>query len=194
MKFLKRLIGNKSIVTIIAGIACVVILAVAYRYRVNQKINAVSVPYAKVQINSREQVTDDKIGTLGRYTYTDAVGMPISSTATAGTGYKFVGWYEDAELNGLPIKEIEADRKGNVILYAKYEQNKYKITYMSKGKDVTKEVKKLGGVDSVVYGETFPIPTLETNGNEYFSGWFLTKDYKGAASTYTPSDIETDIV
>ena len=64
MKFLKRLIGNKSIVTIIAGIACVVILAVAYRYRVNQKINAVSVPYAKVQINSREQVTDDKIGTV----------------------------------------------------------------------------------------------------------------------------------
>ena len=41
-----------------------------------------------------EDTTDDKIGTLGRYTYTDAVGMPISSTATAGTGYKFVGWYD----------------------------------------------------------------------------------------------------
>ena len=38
--------------------------------------------------------TDDKIGTLGRYTYTDAVGTLISSTATAGTGYKFVGWYD----------------------------------------------------------------------------------------------------
>ena len=37
---------------------------------------------------------DDKIGTLGRYTYTDAVGMPISSTATAGSGYKFMGWYD----------------------------------------------------------------------------------------------------
>ena len=41
-----------------------------------------------------EDTTDDKIGTLGRYTYTDAVGMPISSTATAGTDYKFVGWYD----------------------------------------------------------------------------------------------------
>ena len=38
--------------------------------------------------------TNDKIGTLGRYTYTDAVGMPISSTATAGSGYKFMGWYD----------------------------------------------------------------------------------------------------
>ena len=44
--------------------------------------------------NTWEEFRDDLIGTLGRYTYTDAVGMPISSTATAGTGYKFVGWYD----------------------------------------------------------------------------------------------------
>ena len=44
--------------------------------------------------NNWEDTTDDKIGTLGRYTYTDAAGMPISSTATAGSGYKFVGWYD----------------------------------------------------------------------------------------------------
>ena len=44
--------------------------------------------------DSWTDITDDKIGTLGRYTYTDAVGMPISSTATAGSGYKFMGWYD----------------------------------------------------------------------------------------------------
>ena len=44
--------------------------------------------------DSWEDTFDDKIGTLGRYTYTDAVGMPISSTATAGSGYKFMGWYD----------------------------------------------------------------------------------------------------
>ena len=44
--------------------------------------------------DSWTDTTDDKIGTLGRYTYTDAVGMPISSTATAGSGYKFMGWYD----------------------------------------------------------------------------------------------------
>ena len=38
--------------------------------------------------------TDDTIGTLDRYTYTDAVGSLISSTATAGAKYKFVGWYD----------------------------------------------------------------------------------------------------
>ena len=38
--------------------------------------------------------TDDTIGTLDRYTYTDAVGSPISSTAAASKGYIFVGWYD----------------------------------------------------------------------------------------------------
>ncbi|MGN0180034.1 MAG: hypothetical protein ACI4DY_11500, partial [Monoglobaceae bacterium] len=41
--------------------------------------------------DSWEDTTDDKIGTLGRYSYTDAVGMPISSTASAGEGYRFIG-------------------------------------------------------------------------------------------------------
>ena len=45
--------------------------------------------------------TDDTVGTLDRYTYTDAVGSPISSTATAGSKYKFVGWY-DSEGNKVP--------------------------------------------------------------------------------------------
>ena len=45
--------------------------------------------------------TDDTIGTLDRYTYTDAVRSPISSTAAAGAKYKFVGWY-DSEGNKVP--------------------------------------------------------------------------------------------
>ena len=74
-----------------------------------------------------ENTTDDKIGTLGRYTYTDAPGMPISSTATAGTGYKFVGWYDstgnkvaDDMLinNGATISYTTT---GNATYYARFE-------------------------------------------------------------------------
>ena len=43
-----------------------------------------------------ENTEENTIGTLGRYSYTDAVGMPISSTANAGTGYKFIGWYDES--------------------------------------------------------------------------------------------------
>ena len=51
--------------------------------------------------DSWKDTTDDTIGTLDRYTYTDAVGSPISSTAAAGAKYKFVGWY-DSEGNKVP--------------------------------------------------------------------------------------------
>ena len=61
-----------------------------------------------------ENTTDDKIGTLGRYTYTDAVGVPISSTATAGTGYKFVGWYDS---DGNKVADTMLINDGATISY-----------------------------------------------------------------------------
>lgn len=57
---------------------------------------------------------DDNIGTLDRYSYTDAVGKPISSTATAGKGYKFVGWYDS---EGNKVAESMLTHKGVTINY-----------------------------------------------------------------------------
>ncbi len=57
MKALK----NKTVVTVLAGIICIVILAFSYSSRVNKKISAIEVPVAKVDIAAREQITKDKI-------------------------------------------------------------------------------------------------------------------------------------
>ncbi|MDD6484463.1 MAG: SpaA isopeptide-forming pilin-related protein, partial [Clostridiales bacterium] len=78
--------------------------------------------------DSWENTTDDKIGTLGRYSYVDAVGSPISSTANVGAGYKFMGWY-DSEGNKVPSemltnngKTIEYITTGDATYYARYER------------------------------------------------------------------------
>lgn len=77
--------------------------------------------------DSWEDTTNDAIGTLGRYSYTDAVGMPISSTATAGKGYRFVGWYDsegnkvadDMLINsGVTLSYITT---GDATYYARFE-------------------------------------------------------------------------
>lgn len=74
-----------------------------------------------------EDTTDDKIGTLGRYEYIDAPGMPISSTATAGTGYKFVGWYDSTGnkvADTMLINDgatISYTTTGNATYYARFE-------------------------------------------------------------------------
>ena len=64
MKFFSKLFHNKSIVTLLSLIACIVILFFAYRYRVNTAINAVSVPIAKRDIQAREEITEDLFTTV----------------------------------------------------------------------------------------------------------------------------------
>lgn len=64
--------------------------------------------------DSWKNTDDDKIGTLDRYTYTDAVGKPISSTAKASNGYKFVGWYDS---EGNKVADSMLRNNGATISY-----------------------------------------------------------------------------
>lgn len=59
---LKKLLGNKGVVTIAAGVLCLVILFFAYRYRVDKAINAISVPYALRDIKARTEISKDDVG------------------------------------------------------------------------------------------------------------------------------------
>ena len=61
---LKKLLGNKGVVTIVAVALCLVILFFAYRYRVDKAINAISVPYALRDIKSRTEITKDDVGVV----------------------------------------------------------------------------------------------------------------------------------
>lgn len=103
-----------------------------------------------------EDTTDDKIGTLGRYTYTDAVGMPISSTATAGTGYKFVGWYDSTGnkvADTMLINDgatISYTTTGNATYYARFE-TVYTVKFVAQTKQANGSFKTdtVGGKVSV---------------------------------------------
>lgn len=61
MKSLKQFFTNKTVVTIGLGIVCVVILYVAYTYRVNKEINKVDIYVAKEDIPARTEITEDMI-------------------------------------------------------------------------------------------------------------------------------------
>lgn len=103
-----------------------------------------------------EDTTDDKIGTLGRYTYTDAPGTPISSTATAGTGYKFVGWYDSTGnkvADTMLINDgatISYTTTGNATYYARFE-TVYTVKFVAQTKQANGSFKTdtVGGKVSV---------------------------------------------
>ena len=130
-----------------------------------------------------EDTTDDKIGTLGRYTYTDAAGMPISSTATAGSGYKFVGWYDSdgnkvAENmlinNGATISYITT---GDATYYARFEKAyTVKFAAQTKQADGSFKTDNVGGKVSIasvtdVNGAAASSKATANSGAK-FLGWY----------------------
>ncbi len=105
-----------------------------------------------------EDITDDKIGTLDRYSYTDVVGMQISTTATAEAGYKFVGWY-DSENNKVSDEmlvnggaTLSYKTTGDATYYARFEDAYTLVVSKIDGDKSTAENKvPLSGAEFTLY-------------------------------------------
>lgn len=122
--------------------------------------NTVTQAYIR-QIKSGDSWTntdDNNIGTLDRYTYTDAVGSPISSTAAASKGYKFVGWYDsdgnkvtDDKLtnNGVTLSYTTT---GDATYYARFEDAYTLVVSKIDGDQSTEDNKvPLAGAEFTLY-------------------------------------------
>lgn len=151
--------------------------------------------------NTWEDTTDDKIGTLGRYTYTDAAGMPISSTATAGKGYKFVGWYDST---GTKVADsmlsndgatISYTTTGDATYYARFETT-YTVKFAAQTKQTNGSFKTdtVGGkvsVASVTDVDGAAANSKATANSGYkFLGWY-DKDGKQLSTNATYSTTTT---
>ena len=148
-----------------------------------------------------EDTTDDKIGTLGRYTYTDAVGTPISSTATAGTGYKFVGWYDSTGnkvADTMLINDgatISYTTTGNATYYARF-QTTYTVKFVAQTKQADGNFKtdNVGGKVSVAsvtdVANAAASSTATANSGYKFLGWY-DKDGKQLSTDATYSTTTT---
>ena len=130
-----------------------------------------------------EDTTDDKIGTLGRYEYIDAPGMPISSTATAGTGYKFVGWYDSTGnkvADTMLINDgatISYTTTGNATYYARFE-TAYTVKFAAQTKQLDGSFKTdtVGGKVSVAsvtdVANAAASSKATANSGYKFLGWY----------------------
>ena len=108
--------------------------------------------------DSWTDTTDDTIGTLDRYTYTDADGSPISSTAAASKGYKFVGWYdsEGNQVDDIMLinngETISYTTTGNATYYARFEDAYTLVVSKIDGDQSTEDNKvPLAGAEFTLY-------------------------------------------
>lgn len=151
-----------------------------------------------------EETTDDSIGTLGRYTYTDAVGSPISSTATAGLGYKFVGWYDSTGNkvdDSVLINDgatISYTTTGDATYYARFETAyTVKFAAQTKQKDGSFKTDTVGGEVSVASVTDIENATASSkataNTNYKFLGWYDSSGNRlSIDATYSPKITTTN--
>lgn len=59
---LKKFLGNKNTVTIVGVVIAVGILYLGYNWRISQAVKLIRVPYAKVTIQPRKEITADMVG------------------------------------------------------------------------------------------------------------------------------------
>lgn len=59
---IKKFLGNKNTVTILAILAGIIVLWYFYNYRVNQAITTISIPYAIKAIDTTKKIESDNIG------------------------------------------------------------------------------------------------------------------------------------
>lgn len=121
--------------------------------------------------------------TLANETLNPDTGTAAGSTATASTGYRFVGWYDNSECTGTALSmdahyipsKPEAGWADKTY-YAKFESLTYTITFTTEaGGTLTGKTE----YTDLAYNAVFPTePEKVANTGYYFAGWYDANDNK----------------
>ena len=173
-----------------------------------------------VSIDKTDEVYDYKVNADGSFEYYSYMNREFNVTATAKSGYVFLGWY-DEDGNLLTLSKNHKTQITNIgkTEYARFKYNSYNVRFHINDKDtVSTEGNALADVisdriysPSYVEGDKklnsdntisyfYDIPKTTKNGQQtykVFKGWYLNKDNNDDSKPIvwdkTKFDIETDV-
>ena len=150
---------------------------------VTLKAEYLAVPYViEYELNGGAFTSDD-LSEVGAYTTDAALTLP-GADKIEKTGYKFVGWYDNAELGGEAVAEIPAGSVGNKRFYAKYATIVYTIAFDLN--DEAGSTRASGDTTEIAvdYVETtVDLPPVARKGYD-FLGWAYDENASVADFTY----------
>ena len=124
--------------------------------------------------------------------YSDSASLPNGDQLTK-IGYNLAGWYDNPEFNGTAITTIPSDTAADKILYAKWTEKIYSITYNLNGGSVV-------NVSDMVLNRSYTTSVTLLTGSQVekigsgFDGWYESSDFSGSAITVIPANTDRDIV
>lgn len=85
---IKKFLSNKNTVTMVCAILAVAVLWIGYNWRVNSAVSPIRVPYAKVTIQPKTEITSDMIA------YMDVAAAAVRSNVITDVN-KIIGYYSN---------------------------------------------------------------------------------------------------
>ena len=102
-------------------------------------------------------------GNVTEYTYGVGAALPAADDMTY-TGHTFKGWYDNENLTGSPVTAIGGAETGNKEYWAKWEINRYTITFDTAGGSEIAPITQ-------DYGTNITAPANPTRKGYTFKGW-----------------------
>ena len=123
--------------------------------------------------------------------YSEALTLP-DSTKIEKIGSGFDGWYESADFSGNKIEVIPENTERKVVLYAKWIERDYKVTYhLNDGS----YVEGYTPTTSRKYGDAIWLPkeaNVKKEGYTFY-GWYENEDFTGRSIDVISSDVIRDV-
>lgn len=96
--------------------------------------------------------------------------------------HTFVGWFENDSFTGRPLREIPADRYGDIVLHAKWVGKACVINYYENGGEFASEPRFVYEFsDGFSEGQTVDLPSDILREGYTFDGWYESADYADSA-------------
>ena len=111
--------------------------------------------------------------------YNTTVDLPQSDKITK-TGWTFKGWYDNASFTGNAITTIPASVTADSNIYAKWEVNRYRISYVVNGGSYATSYSP---TNARAYDENVALPNDSQITKQYhvFRGWYEDDAFSGSA-------------
>lgn len=154
---MKKLLANKNVVTILGAVLIVIVLYAFYNYRVNRAIEPIKVPYARVTIGPRTEITNDMIA------YVDIQQSALVGDVLTNPNTQIVGKYTDINCT-IPAGSM----------FFKETLKRREELADSFLIDIPKDE---NGVDMIAYN--YRVNVLTTYGNSIYPGNYVDVYFKG---------------